>query len=103
AELNDNKEVDYWRAMLADLLGNPGDSYSYLDLNQDYISKYPPIFRQRLAIVAADRAIAAKEYNVALKIFDILHQESQLAPIEQYVNFLLGKVSADTGQEREAM
>lgn len=101
SELNNNKEVDYWRSMIGDLLGNPV-SYDYLSLNDDYISKYPPLFRQRLAIVAADRAIAAKEYNTALKIFDGLHQSKILDPIQDYANFLLAKISADTGQEKQA-
>ena len=102
AELNNNKEVEYWRSVLSDLLGNPGKTHDYLAMNQDYISKYPPIFRQRLAIVAADRAIAAKEYNIALKIFDTLHQDNLLDSINAYINFLMAKISVSTGQEKEA-
>lgn len=104
-ELNNNKETDYWRNMLADLLGNPGQ-YDYLEMNQDYISKYPPLFRQRLAIVAADRSIDAKEYNTAIKIFDTLHPEGQenlLTPINAYVNFLMAKIASETGQEKDAL
>lgn len=102
-ELNNNKEIDYWRAMLSDLLGNPEQSYDYLAMNTDYISKYPPAFRQRLAIVAADRAVAAKEYNVALKIFEALQQDNVIEPIKPYVNFLMAKISSETGQEKEAV
>lgn len=102
-ELNNNKEADYWRSMLADLLGNPGQNYDYLDLNADYISKYPPLFRQRLAIVSADRAIDGKEYNTALKIFDTLQQAKLLDGIDTYVNFLMAKISSDTGQEEDAV
>ncbi len=101
-ELNNNKEVDYWRAVLSDLLGNAGQTYDYLAMNEDYISKYPPVFRQRLAIVAADRAIAAKDYNIALKIFDSLHQDNLLDSINVYINFLMAKISMSTGQEKEA-
>lgn len=102
AELNNSREAEYWRSMLADLLGGNGQEYDYLTLNQDYVSKYPPIFRQRLAIFAADRAIGGKNYNTALKIFDALQKDMQLGPIEPYVNFLLAKISADTGQAKEA-
>lgn len=102
AELNNNQEIDYWRSMLADLLGNPDQNYDYLALNADYISKYPPIFRQRLAIVAADRAIGSKDYNIALKIFDTLTQDNLVEPIQNYVHFLMAKISSDTGQEKEA-
>jgi tetratricopeptide (TPR) repeat protein len=102
SELNNNKEVDYWRSMLADLLGNPGQ-YSYMDINNDYISKYPPLFRQRLAIVAADRAVEAKEYNTALKVFDSLQDGNLLPGIQDYVNYLLAVISAATGQQDEAI
>ncbi len=102
AELNNSKEVDYWRSMIGDLLGNPDQSYDYLTLNTDYISKYPPIFRQRLAIVAADRSIGGKDYNTALKIFDTLTQDKIIDPISTYVNFLMAKISSETGQDKEA-
>lgn len=108
SELNNNKEMDYWRNMLADLVGKTGH-YDYMALNKDYISKYPPIFRQRLAIVAGDRAVDAKEYNTALKIFDTLHpeknknQEDLLAPINTYVNYILAKIAVDTGQLEEGL
>lgn len=103
AELNDNPEVIYWRDMLADLLGNPDKSYDFMALNKDYISHYPAIFRQRLAIVAADRMIAAKEYDAALKIFDTLAKDNIIEPIQPYVDFLTAKISADNGQEQEAV
>jgi tetratricopeptide (TPR) repeat protein len=103
AELNNNKEVDYWRAMLGDLLGNSEQEYNYLALNADYISKYPPIFRQRLAIVAADRSVAGKDYDNALKIFDTLTQDNLVESIGPYVNFLMAKISIETGQEKDAL
>jgi len=102
SELNNNKEIDYWRNMLGDLLGNPDQTYDYIAMNTDYISKYPPIFRQRLSIVAADRSIAAKEFNTALKIFDTLQEDKQVEAISTYINFLLAKISSDTGQDDEA-
>ena len=101
-ELNSNKEIDYWRIVLADLLGDGSETYDYLAMNDDYISKYPPVFRQRLAIVAADRAIANKDYNIALKIFDSLHQDNLLDSINVYINFLMAKIAMSTGQEEEA-
>lgn len=103
AELNNNPEIAYWRDMIADLLGNPDKTYDYLAMDKNYISKYPAAFRQRLAIVAADRMIAAKEYNSALKIFDGLTKDKIIAPIQPYVDYLTAKISADNGQEQEAM
>ncbi len=103
AELNNNQEVAYWRDMLSDLLGNPQKKYDFLAIHDSYISKYPAVFRQRLAIVAADRAIAAKEYNTAIKVFDTLTKDSIAAPIQSYIDFLTAKISAENGQEQEAM
>jgi tetratricopeptide (TPR) repeat protein len=102
SELNNNKEVGYWRAVLSDLLGNAGQTYDFLEMNPDYISKYPPLFRQRLVIVAADRAIGAKEYNTALRIFDTLQQENLLESINVYIKFLMAKISMSTGQQEDA-
>lgn len=102
SELNNNKEIDYWRTVLADLQGDPDQPNDYLGMNTDYISKYPPILRQRLAIVAADRAIANKDYNTALKIFDTLQKDNQFDSIKSYINFLLAKISDQTGQEKDA-
>jgi len=103
AELNNNIEVTYWRDLLADLLGSPGKVNNFMSMNDSYISKYPAVFRQRLAIVAADRAIAAKQYNVALQIFESLTKDDIVAPIQPYVDFLTAKISAENGQEAEAM
>ena len=96
--------------MLADQLGTPTD-YSYIDMEPDYVSKYPPLFRQRIAIVAANHEIDNKNYNTALKIFDTLQppkdtkqtadekSEDLIGPIKPYVNYLFAKISSETGQE----
>lgn len=102
SELNNNKEIDFWRSLTGDLLGNPA-TYDYLALNDDYISKYPPVFRQKLAVVAADRSIENKDYNTALKIFDNMKKDHLLEPIQDYANYLLAVISAATGQEDEAI
>ena len=147
SELNNNKETDFWRNMLADLQGKEGN-YDYLELNTDYISRYPPSFRQKVAIIAADRSVDSKEYNTAIKILETLgvgtsspvvtaakpkekegegakkHAEAKkepgkketgkkeeatndttdlVAPINNYVRFLLAKIAADTGQADQSM
>lgn len=103
AELNNNPEITYWRDMIADLLGSPDRQTDFLAVNAAYISYYPPVFRQRLAIVAADRAIAAKQHNSALQIFDTLEKDGIIEPIQPYVDFLKARIAADNGLEIEAL
>lgn len=103
AELNGIKEIDFWRKLVADLLGHPNQNYDYLAMNDEYISKYPPSFRQRIAIVAADRLIFDKEYNTALKVFDTINDPEIIKPINNYVNFLMATISANNGQEEDAL
>ncbi|NBO19299.1 MAG: tetratricopeptide repeat protein, partial [Proteobacteria bacterium] len=125
SELNNNREMDYWRNMLADLNGREG-KYNYLELNDDYISRYPPVLRQKLAVVAADRSIDAKEYNTAIRIFETLKKDysnktveeskadklevdknmlkdDAMAPIVPYINYLMAKIAADTGQSEDSI
>lgn len=101
-ELNNNEEIAFWRQMISELLGSDQERFDYLAMSK-YISKYPPLFRQRLAIVAADRSIAAKEYTKALKIIDSVQDPETLEGIKPYINFLLGKISAETGQQAAAI
>lgn len=128
SELNNNREMDYWRNMLADLQGREGH-YDYLAMNTDYISRYPPKFRQKLAIVAADRAVDTKEYNTAVKVFETLGAAARESaekkeegaqkepgkseagtpapdltlPISPYIRFLMAKIAADTGQAEDSL
>lgn len=81
SELNNNKEIEFWRTLLADLLGTP-TPYDFLGMNEDYISKYPPLLRQRLAIVAANHSVDEKNYNVSLKIFDTLRGNADSSQAE---------------------
>lgn len=102
-ELNNHEEIMFWRQMIAELLGSDQERFDYLGMSK-YISKYPPVMRQRLAILAADRSIAAKEFSKALKILDSVQENPEtLDGIKPYVNFLLGKISAETGQDQAAI
>lgn len=103
AELKDVAELDYWRAMTAELLGSPDQTFDYLTNYDAYISKYPPEFRQRLAILAADRSIAAKQPANALKILDTLATDGSAAQVGDYVNFLMGKIAMDAGRASEGL
>lgn len=102
SELDKQKEPDFWRKVVADLLGNPDEEYDFLSLNEDYISKYPPEMRRRLVIVVADRAIFDKNYNEALKIIESLQEPELREPVQDYIRFLMASISAGTGQDAEA-
>ncbi len=102
-ELNDLPEIAYWRAMLSELLGDSEQKFDYMANNDKYFSKYPPLMRQRLAVFAADRAVANKQYNMALAIFDQLNKDGLINDIADYVNYLMGKISVETGKQKEGM
>lgn len=97
-ELNGSKEVEFWRTLTAELLGAANKHFDFLAAYPDYIKNYPPVLRQRLTILAADRSIAGRDYNRALKIMDTLDSPEVLDPVKAYANFLLGKISAGTDQ-----
>jgi tetratricopeptide (TPR) repeat protein len=102
-ELQGYPEVGYWRNMLGELLGTPGQPFGYLANNDAYISKYPPQFRQRLAIAAADRAISSGDYNGAFRILDTLREDNLFEPVSDYTNFLLAKIAVETGKVKEGL
>lgn len=102
-ELQGQEEIGYWKSMLAELLGKPEAPFDYLTYNDKYISKYPPVFRQRLAIVAADRAIGVGDYTRALKVLDTLTQAGLIEDMRDYADFLIGKISVETGKRPEGM
>lgn len=102
-ELEDLEEIELWKSVSNDLLGITDLPFNYLHYDGTYISKYPPSFRQRLAIIAADLAINRQEYNDALKIFDSLNRDKQLGPIQKYVDYMIATISAETGQSKAAI
>jgi tetratricopeptide (TPR) repeat protein len=98
AELGSLQEIDLWKTAIGEMLGDPTKRFDFMAYNDSYISKYPPSFRQKLAIIGGDLAINRQEFNTALKIFDSLNKDKVLGPIQPYVDFMIGKVSAETGQ-----
>ncbi len=100
-ELEVSKEAIFWRSMLGEILGSPNQSFNFEEHYTHYIRRYPPLMRQRLAILAADRAIGAKDYNTALKIFDQLNKEQVIEEVADYVNYLMGTISVANKQEAE--
>jgi tetratricopeptide (TPR) repeat protein len=100
-ELEFSKEAIFWRSMLSEILGTPNQNFNFEEHYTHFISKYPPLMRQRLAILAADRAIASKDYNTALKIFDQLNTEQVIGEVADYVNYLMGTISVANKQVKD--
>lgn len=100
-ELERSKEAIFWRSMLGEILGTPNQEFNFEEHYTNYISNYPPLMRQRLAILAADRAIGTKDYNTALKIFDQLNTEKVIDEVADYVNYLMGTIAVANNQRKD--
>lgn len=99
--LSDIPEMELWRDTLSILTTGEGKA-NYLDYYKNFISKYPPYIATRLAIVDADMLIERNQHNRALRIYETL-TPSQLRPSQKgYVNYQMGKISAATGQKKQA-
>lgn len=103
-ELSGSRELDYWRDAMGGLLGTESaQPMDFMAFNAPYISQYPPMMRQRLTILAADRAIGAGAPDVAAKILGTLGDMELDPGIGDYMTFLLARISAETGKTKEAM
>jgi hypothetical protein len=99
AELADIPEIGLWKNAIAEMSGDPLKTFDYLAYNDSFISKYPPAFRQKLSIIAGDFAVNRQDYNTPIKIFDTLNKDKILQPIQGYVDFMFGKISAESAKE----
>jgi len=101
-ELAGDPEVAMWLGLCRELLGEPGESFNFLANYDRYIHNYPPVFIQKLAVIAADRSINRKEYDVALNIFDALRKDNLEDPVRKYIDFMRAKIMSETKNEDEA-
>ena len=101
--LKDDTEAQMWRTALGVLLNDEdtGD-FDYLGNLRNTIAFYPPEMRQRLALVAANQLIGQRHFNAANKVLDSLKDEKLPAAISSQVDFLRGKIFADSSQTDQA-
>jgi len=99
--LNDEPEIKLWRNTIAVMLGKQNELVGYANYDKKYASHYPPEMRRRLAIIAADHAIALDAYNTALRILDILNADGELEDIADYVEYMKGRIFAKQGKTPE--
>ncbi len=67
--------------------------FHFLKYNKQYIRFYPPTFRQRLAVLAADAYLKDGEEEKALAVFDTLARDGILDPVKQEADYYLGAVA----------
>ena len=101
SSLDGEPEIDLWRKSIAIMLGKRNDLAGYAGYDKKYTSHYPPEMRRRLAIAAADHAIANGAYNNALRILDILNADGELEEIADYVEYMKGRIFAKQGKTPE--
>lgn len=83
--------------------GGPDEvAMPYLELNDAYIRQYPPDFRQRLAIIAANQAIRMEDYIAPMKVFASLEDDDMDEDIKPYITFLKGSIASEVGREDDA-
>ncbi len=102
-ELDGLKETELWRGIMDTVFGRKDGGFDYLGYDKNYISKYPPLIRQKLALIAADRYIARQQFNKAIKIFEGLNKDNILKPISDEVDYMIGQISEQTGQIANAI
>lgn len=93
--LKDVAEIKLWKDAFRIFLEGGRPRFDYLDYDGPYIDKYPPALRQKLALIAADNYINRKNYARASRIFTKLNEDGILEPIEDEMNYLLGKIASE--------
>jgi hypothetical protein len=102
-ELQGNEEADYWRTILAELTGRSDELFDYPRFNARYMKQYSDEVRRRLSLIAADRLVARKRFNEALKVLDDVRASNLVNPtIAPALDYLLAEILAQTGQVKKA-
>jgi|GEM_PF-639695 len=101
-DLIEDQEILMWREAMA-IFQQDRPRFDYHLYYDQYISKYPPRLRERLAILAADNYINRRNYQRAFTSFDSMNKFGISAETIDYVNFLLGKIAAEQGRYDQAI
>lgn len=101
-DLVEDPEIKMWREALA-IFQQDRPRFDYHLYYDNYINKYPPRLRERLAVLAADNYINRRNYQRAFTTFDSLNKTGISAETMPYVNFLIGKIAAEQGRNDQAI
>jgi tetratricopeptide (TPR) repeat protein/urease accessory protein UreE len=99
--LEKNPELELWKDLLSILLTKEGKG-NYMDYHGGYIKHYPPLMRQRMALIHANHLIDKKRFNRALRIFDTLQKNDMLPDMQDQLQYLLGRILEGTTQREGA-
>lgn len=91
-----------WLALCAEMSKKGTGVFKFNENYESFIQYYPPSFIQKLAVIAADKYIAHKEYDSATATFTTLQKEGLDEPIKKYIEFMRAKILSETGNEEEA-
>ncbi len=95
--VKDEEEAKMWQRML-EVLDGAGKNFDYFTYNQHYIRFYPPDMRRRIALLAADNALAQGKIEAVQKIFAGLAQDKLTDSLEGYKQYMLGRIYAEAGK-----
>lgn len=101
-ELEGDKEIEIWKTLCAQLLGDDKSVFDFPSNYDSYISKYPPPFIQKLALIAADLSIKRKEFDNAEDIFRIVTKASLDEPLQKYIEYMQAEILSETKNEEDA-
>lgn len=100
-ELNDRPEQKLWLDALK-TLQEDRPRFDFLQYHRAYISKYPPALREKLSVIAADNYINRKSIAKAMATFDTLSETGISPHLMPYIDYLLGKISAENKKYKTA-
>lgn len=103
ASLEGEEEIELWKRSTAVMMGDEKKLTQFLKYDPQFISHYPPKIRQKLAIIAADQLIGRKRYSAFSQVIGALKKNEQLADISDQVDYMIGRMHADSGNTEEAM
>lgn len=100
--LDNMEETDLLRKTIAAAGSTNTEPVPYMAYNDTYIRQYPPGLRKRMAIIAANQALAQRDFKTPQEIFTSLEEDDMTDGIEGYIAFMRGQVAAEMGRTKEA-
>ena len=95
--VKDEDEAKMWQRML-EVLDGTVKNFDYFSYNRQYVKHYPPDMRRRIALLAADNALAQQKVESVEKIFAGLAQDKLTDSLDGYKQYMLGRIYAENGR-----